>query len=171
MKLAIQVALTIFFVVLAVPAFAGGGGGNCMLIGSWYGYDGSGNAWWMSTADGQNASHGTVNLEVPGSVHFFPGAVAVTELRGQWMRTSGKTYNWTVVGLAVDAAANTLFIGKLSGTDVFGDTCHSMWVTNVVLEVFPPSANIWIDEPMAIDDSFPDHQGFRVNVDLPEQLP
>jgi hypothetical protein len=39
------------------------------------------------------------------------------------------------------------------------------------MEVFPPFANIYTDDPVAVDDSFPDHPGFRIKVDLPALLP
>ena len=46
-----------------------------------------------------------------------------------------------------------------------------MMVTDIVMEVFPPSADIYLDAPIAVDTSFLDHPGFRIKVDKPELLP
>ena len=80
-------------------------------------------------------------------------------------------YAWTVVSFPFDENADTMSIVKLSGTNFIGDNCDTMWITNIVMEVFYPNANIYVDTPFVIDDSFPDHPGFRVKVDLPELLP
>ena len=171
MKFSLRLILAILLLLVAVPAVAGGHKGECKLQGSWYGHDSEGIAWWQSTADGQSASHGTLNLDVPSSVQYFPGAVAVTELKGQWTRTSGNTFDWTVVGYPLDAAANTLFIAKVSGRDIFSEDCDTLLVADIVMEVFLPTANIDTDSPIMVETSFPDHPGYRVKVNLPELLP
>ena len=171
MKFSVPIVLAILVLILAAPAFAGGGKDGCKPMGSWYGYDSEGNAWWTSTIDGQSASHGTSNLEIPGSVAFFPGASGVTELKGQWKRSGPNAYAWTVVAFPFDENAVTLSIVKLSGTNHLGENCDTMWITNIVMEVFYPWDDIYTDTPILVDDSFPDHPGFRVKVDLPELLP
>ena len=154
-----------------IPAVAGDHEGDCKAGGSWYAYDEYGSIWWTATIDGQSASHGTMNLEVPASVNFFDGAFAITEMKGQWMKTSGNSYDWTAVGFPFDEDAASLLIVKVSGSNILGEDCDAMMVTNIVMEVFPPFADIYTDVPDAVDDSFPDHPGFRVKVDLPELMP
>lgn len=171
MKAFLRLTLATVLLLVTIPAIAGGNKDGCKLQGSWYGHDGDGIAWWKSTADGQSASHGTLNLEVPSSVQFFPGAVTVTELKGQWKKTSGNTYDWTVIGYPLDATANTLFIAKVSGRDIMGEDCDTLLVADIVMEVFLPTAKIDLDSPIMIETSFPDHPGYRVKVDLPELLP
>jgi len=121
----------------------------------------------MSTADGQNASHGTFNLEVPGSILFFPGATAVTELRGVWEKTGGNTYEWTAIGFPYDATATTLVIAKLSGKDTIGEDCNTLYATDIVMEIFLPDADLNSDDPISTAP-FPNHEGYRIKVNLPE---
>ena len=168
MKFPIRLLLATVVISFTAPAFAGNGpGGDCKLLGSWIGYDAEGAAWWMSTADGHNASHGTLNLEVPSAWHFLPGTVGVSELRGVWKKTGGKTYDWAVIGIAYDESATTQGIAKLSGKDILGEDCNTVYVTNTILEIFPPDADPNTDTP---DDLlfFPDHAGNRIQVNLPE---
>jgi len=167
MKFTIRLALSVLILMIAAPAFAGGPKGDCKLLGSWLGYDQIGAAWWTSTADGQNASHGTLNLEVPSAWHFLPGAVGVSELRGVWKKTGEMTYDWAVIGIAYDESATTLGIAKVSGKDILGEDCNTVYVINTILEIFPPDADPNTDTP---DDVlfFPDHAGYRIQVNLPE---
>lgn len=154
-----------------IPAVAGDHAGGCKAIGSWYGYDEFGSIWWTSTIDGQSASHGTMNLEIPASVNLFDGSYSITELKGQWSKTGGSTYDWTSVGFPFDENAASLMIVKVSGTNILGEDCDSMMVTDIVMEVFSPFADIYSDTPIAVDTSFLDHPGFRIKVDMPELLP
>jgi len=157
----------VLVLMFAAPTFAGGGhNGDCKLLGSWIGYDSGGSAWWMSTADGQNASHGTLNLEVPGSKLFFTGAFSVTELRGSWVKTGENTYDWTVVGFPYLEDTTTMLLAKLSGVDTLSDDCNTIDVTGVVMELFAPNADINVDAPF-FTDIFPDHTGHRILVNLP----
>ena len=163
MKSLIRLILTAL--IVAVPVFAGAASnGDCNLLGSWVGYDANGAVWWTSTVDGQNASQGTANLETPGAVVFFPGATAVTELKGVWKRTGGNTYDWTYLGFAYDASGTTLTLGKLIGKDTISKDCNTVYVTDVVMEVFMPTANVNTDAPIATVP-FPDHEGHRIQID------
>jgi hypothetical protein len=165
MKTLIRIILTTL--IFAVPVCAGADNNvDCKLIGSWVGYDANGAVWWTSTLDGQNASQGTANLETPGAVAFFPGAAAVTELKGVWKRTGGDTYDWTMLGFAYDAFGTTLTLGKLSGKDTISQDCNTVYVTDVAMEVFLPTADVNTDAPIATVP-FPDHEGHRIQVDLP----
>ena len=168
MKSYIRLFLVTLILIFAVPVSAGNGHkSNCKLLGSWIGYDAVGAAWWMSTADGQNASHGTLNLEVPGSKLFFGGAFSVTELRGSWKKTGENTYDWTVVGFPYLEDTTTMLLAKLSGKDTVSEDCNTIEVTNVVMELFAATADINVDEPFFADD-FPDHEGHRIMINLPE---
>ena len=158
-------------VLPTIPALAGQHEGDCKASGSWYGYDEYGSIWWTSTVDGQSASRGTLNLEIPGSVNFLDSPFSVTEMKGQWIKIGGNAYDWTAVGFPFDENAASLLIVKVSGTNILGEDCDSMMVTNIVMEVFPPTADVYTDTPLAVDTSFVDHPGFRIKVDLPELLP
>jgi hypothetical protein len=161
------IRLMLATLIFTVPLFAGAANrGDCKLFGSWIGYNESG-AWWTTTADGQNASKGTLNLEAPGSVVYFQGATAVTELKGAWKKTGGNTYDWTVLGFPYDASGNTLALAKLSGKDTMSEDCNIIYVTDVVLEVFAPTADVNTDAPLSTG-YFPDHEGHRIQINLPE---
>jgi len=168
MKFLIRLVLATSILMLAAPVIAGDKSGTgCKVLGSWMGYDESGSAWWMSTADGQNASHGTLNLEVPGSVVFFPGATSVTELRGVWEKTGENTFEWTVIGFPYDATAATVVLARLSGRNIINEGCDSEIVQNVVMEVFLPDADLNSDNPFSVS-YFPDHLGYRIKLSSPE---
>ena len=167
MRFFIRPILAILILMFASPVFAGGGHkGDCKLLGSWIGYDADGAAWWMSTADGKNASRGTLNLEVPGSKLFFDGAFSVTELRGSWVKTGKRTYDWTVIGFPYAEDTTTMVLVKFSGTDTVSDDCNTLYATEVVMELFAPNADINVDIPFHSED-FPDHVGHRILVNLP----
>ena len=169
MKFSTRLVLATLILMFAAPVLAGKGArADCKLLGSWIGYDAGGSAWWMSTADGQNASRGTLNLEVPGSVLFFsPPATSVTELRGVWEKTGKKTYDWTVVGFPYDEVAATVVLAKLSGKDTVSEDCNTLYVTDVVMEVFEADADLNSDTPISIETFLP-HEGHRIMLDLPE---
>lgn len=168
MKFFIRLILATSILMFAAPVLSGEKfEADCKLLGSWMGYDASGSAWWTSTADGQSASHGTLNLEVPGSVLFFPGATSVTELRGVWEKTGGNTYEWTVIGFPYDASATTIVLARLSGKNTINEDCDSEIVTDVVMEVFLPDADLNSGIPISTS-LFPDHAGYRIKLDLPE---
>ncbi len=168
MIFSMKALLSILILILVAPALAGEKHErDCKLLGSWIGYDAGGAAWWTTTADGQNAAKGTLNLEAPGSVLFLPGAAAVTEMRGSWVKTGWNTYDWTVVGFSYDAYATTVGLARLSGKDTMSEDCDTVLVSNVVLEYFYPDADLNNDEPYATAN-FPDHAGYRIQLYRPE---
>jgi len=151
---------------------------GCKLYGSWLGYSAStGDAWWMSTVSGQNASAGTVVLEVPGfditlpvgepPEPTFPGAIESTDLRGTWKRIDGNTFAYTVLGIVVDENGTTQYISKLTGTETLIDGCNTMFLENTALQIFLPQADPFEDTALIGPIPFPDHYGFRMKVDLP----
>lgn len=170
MKFPVRLILALVMAVMTVPSFAGNEqGSGCKPLGSWLGYDEFGSAWWMTTTDGQSASHGTVNLEVPGATVFFPGSAGVTEMRGVWEKLGGNQVAWTVVGFAFDANQVTLGLARVSGKSNFSPDCNTEHLSDVLLEAFAPDANLDVDVPLWTMP-LPDHSGFRVTLvtyDLP----
>jgi len=170
MKSYIRPILAILVMLICVPVFADKDEGDgCKPLGSWLGYDQLGSAWWMTTSDGQSASHGTLNLEVPGAIIYFPGAFGVTELRGVWQKAGDDMVAWTVVGFAYDAAGTALALARLSGKSAFSPDCNTETISDTFLEVFAPDANVETDDPIWTAP-FPDHEGHRVKLvtnDLP----
>ena len=180
-------AIAALILMLSVPALASGGLKNqasegpfegCKLLGSWLGYSTStGDAWWMSTASGQNAAGGTLVLEVPGfdvtlpagspPVPTFPNAIAGTDLRGTWVRTGSNSFAYTVLGIAVDEYGATQYISKLTGTETLIDECNTMFLENTALQIFLPMMDPFTDSPIIGPIPFPDHYGYRMKVDLP----
>lgn len=164
MKFATRFIAMMLIALLAVSSSAGDGPGKgCKPLGSWLGYDQDGSVWWMTTADGQNASHGTLNLEVPGSVIFFPGAEGATEMRGVWEKIGDYEIAWTVVGFGYDSNKFTVALARLSGKSKFSWDCNTERLTDVLLEVYTPDANVDIDEP-EWTMAFPDHDGYRIKL-------
>jgi len=170
MKFPTKLVVTLLLAVFAVPAFAGDAQGNgCKPLGSWLGYDAFGSAWWMTTTDGQSASHGTLNLEVPGATVFFPGSAGVTEMRGVWERIGSGQFAWTAVGFAYDASQVTLGLARVSGKSTYSRDCNIEHLSDVFLEAFGPDANLDVDAPLWTMP-LPDHDGYRVQLvtnDLP----
>ena len=161
----------------AAPVLADGQAQDCKLIGSWIGYSGyDGTAWWMSTASGQNADHGTSVLQVPGfdprleiapDVYAFPDAVASGFLQGVWKKTDGRNYAYSLLAIATNADGETLWLGKLAGTQTLLEGCDVMLLEQNTLSIFAPDADPFGDEPLFDPIPFPDHYGYRMHVDLP----
>jgi len=169
MNVYVRPILAVLLMLFCVPVFAAKDDGDgCKPLGSWIGYDQNG-AWWMTTTDGQSASHGTLNLEAPGALVFFPGAFGVTEMRGVWQKYGDDMVAWTVVGFAYDAGGTTLALARLSGKSTFSPDCNTEHLSDVLMEVFGPGANVEVDTP-DWTMTFPDHDGYRINLvtfDLP----
>jgi len=170
MKFPLRLILALLMAAVALPALAGNEQGNgCKPLGSWLGYDAFGSAWWMTTTDGQSASHGTVNLEVPGATAFFPGSAGGTEMRGVWEKLGGNQVAWTVVGFVFDADQVTLALARVSGKSNWSPDCNTEHLSDVLLEAFAPDADLDVDAPLWTTP-LPDHDGHRVKLviyDLP----
>lgn len=137
----------------------------CSPVGSWFGYDPAGTAYWMSTFHGSSSS-GTYELDIPGVdvSPFFYGAVRASTFRGTWTRTSGNTIAFTVIGYALDASGVVLGIAKLSGIDTLIDNCSTLSITNT-LELYGPTVNPFESQGYPI--SLADHYGYRMRVTPP----
>ena len=76
---------------------------------------------------------------------------------------------WTVIGFAYDANRITLGLAQLSGKSTMSTDCNTELISDVLLEVFTPDADVNTDEPLWTME-FPDHYGYRIKLvthDLP----
>lgn len=178
--------LSLAVILLPLAAYANGEGGpggpaepkdGCKPLGSWFGYQPATlEIWWLSTVTGQSASHGAIALEVPGfdptlpveGIPTFPDVVKFSTTRAVWNRTSGNTFEYTGLGIAVDALGQPHYIAKLTGAQTLSDECDTMFVHETFMQIYPPSANPFEDDPVIGPIPFPDHYGYRMEVDLPE---
>ena len=168
MKYLARLFIVTVLVTLSFASYAGKKmTGHCRLFGSWIGYDETGAAWWTTTVDGHSSARGTVILEVPQSVTFYPGATDATKARGIWERTGGNTFNWTVVSIVYDETFTTLYQARVSGKDTIGDDCDTLLVSDIVMELFDPYADLNSGDPIGVM-LFPDHFGYRLKVVSPE---
>lgn len=175
-----SILVGILMLGIAMPSVASAG--FCRYQGTWFGVMGEDNpalAGWMVTVEGRSFFHGTNNLEsttaafdprLPDELGnlSFPNAVALTTLRGNWMRTGNRTFIYTTTGFAVDAFGIPVYAAKLSGTVTLSRDCNSDVITST-LEVYLPQSmkNPFIDEADVVITSFPDVYAFRAYVDLP----
>lgn len=143
---------------------------ECKMLGSWMGYDLDGNGWWLSSAHGQNASHGTMALEPLHAGQYFPPELEIvggTELKGAWQRTGRYTYDWVVIGFMLNAEGANVAIARLSGWSEIGEDCNTMMVNDMVVERFLPNADLATDVPEQVLP-FPPFPGLRISAELPE---
>jgi hypothetical protein len=109
-------------------------------------------------------SSGTITIAYPALdptlFGAFPTAVRVSTLQGVWQRTGGKTFAYTTVGIAVDALGNTLWIGKLAGTETMQPGCGVELVT-ATFSVYAPNANPFEDPALMVLPQA-DHYGYRM---------
>jgi hypothetical protein len=183
--------LSALVMVLTAPAFASNGFKSkghefygpkchCKVLGSWMGYYTidpfpTGDAWWVSTITGQNAEHGISILDIPGfdptitvdGVPTFPDAVKSSALRGVWERTGPYSYAYTLVGFTLDSNGGTQYISKLTGTETLSEDCNTMLLQNTYLQIYLPDADPFSDTPIIGPLYFPDHNGYRMKIDLP----
>ena len=164
MKYLARIFIVTVLVTFSFASYAGNKmTGNCQLFGSWIGYDETGAAWWTTKVDGHSSARGTLVLQVPQSVTFYPGATDATQARGVWERTGGNTFDWTVVSIAFDETFTTLYQARVSGKDTIGDDCDTLYVSDIVMELFDADADLNSDDPIGMM-LFPDHPGHRIKV-------
>lgn len=167
--------------LLALPALAdespgpdGPKGPQCSYIGSWFGYNENGLSW-TSQANGANESRGNAMLEFPGFpldvFGLFPDAVdRARNSKGSWVRTGARSFETTGLGFAWDVNRVTQYIVKVANRVVFEDDCDVMHVESTWVSIFYPHDDPYEDEPVVGPLTFPGHYGYRVRVDLPEEL-
>jgi hypothetical protein len=140
--------------ILAVSPSAFAGNSSCSLLGGWVGYNEQG-AISLFTYDGKSESSGASDVEFPALdptlYGAFPTAVKTTSLRGEWKRTGGNTFDYTLIVLALDDTNQTVGVAKFTGDKVLEDDCTRMVVT-VQMEVYSPDMNPFADDPLGVFD-------------------
>lgn len=135
----------------------------CKLTGAWIGYLGPA-ASWTAIADGVSQSDGTIAITYPAMdatlFGTFQDAVRISSFQGTWVRKGGGKFAYTTVAISVDAAGNTLWVGKLEGTETMQPGCKSELVT-AKFSAYAPDADPFRDEPFFKMD-LPDHYGYRM---------
>jgi hypothetical protein len=156
------VALAALAAISAAPVASPAEGG-CKLTGSWIGYLGP-SASWTAIADGISESHGTIAITYPAMdatlFGTFQSAVRISSFQGTWARKGGGQFAYSTVAIAVDAMGNTLWVGKLSGTETMLPGCGTELVT-AKFAAYAPDANPFTDLPFFTMD-LPDHYGQRI---------
>ena len=135
----------------------------CKLTGSWIGYLGP-SASWTAVADGISQSYGSIVITYPAMdatlFGTFQDAVRVSSFQGTWARKGGGKFAYSTVAIAVDALGNTLWVGKLEGTETMQPGCDTELVT-AKFSAYWPDANPFADTPFFTMD-LPDHYGHRM---------
>lgn len=135
----------------------------CKLTGSWIGYLGS-SASWTAVADGISQSYGSIVITYPGMdatlFGTFQTAVRISSFQGTWARKGGRNFAYATVAIAVDALGNTLWVGKLTGTETMQPGCNKELVT-AKFAAYAPDADPFNDLPFFTMD-LPDHYGYRM---------
>jgi hypothetical protein len=135
----------------------------CKLSGAWIGYLGP-SASWTAIADGISQAYGTITITYPAMdatlFNSFPSAVRISSFQGTWARKGGKQFAYSTVAIAVDALGNTLWVGKLAGTETMQPGCNQELVT-ARFSAYLPDANPFMDVPF-FEMDLPDHYGTRI---------
>lgn len=177
-------------------ALAGDGGKGCSNIGTWFGVgpfppvppqELTPPPWpemfltgWSVTVAGKSSNMGTNIFEYPSfdpTLSMFPvndpedysGAVRLGNMRGNWTRTGGNTFDYTFMGFAFDESNMPVYIAKVSGQVVLINNCQYQFTT-AVMEVFSKYANPFVDPPA---DVIPlgVFYGYRAKVEAPPPVP
>jgi hypothetical protein len=172
--------LVLLGVGMGSPAIADSAGKGCQFQGTWFGFNPDTGALtgWVVTVAGQASHGGTNNLEYPFFDPMlnglFPTATAISTLRGSWVRTGGNTFDYTMIGIAIDATRNPVWIGKLSGHITLSADCNTETIEGTTLELFAPNENPYTGTKMELPFGLPNpisqptHWGFRTSIDFPE---
>ncbi|MDJ0813372.1 MAG: hypothetical protein QNJ23_06570 [Woeseiaceae bacterium] len=149
--------VAILMLGLAIPGVASAGFFNwgCKYQGTWFGVvseDIPALAGWMVTVEGGSYFYGTNNLEstfpafdprlpnpmAPGTF-VFEDAVALSTMRGNWMRTGFNTFIYTTTGFGLDANGVPLYVAQLNGNITLSEDCQRDVITGT-LKVFVPAS-------------------------------
>jgi hypothetical protein len=154
MKTKIISSILSCLLMLAVSPSAFAGKSSCSLLGGWVGYDELG-ATALITYDGKSESYGASDGDFPALdptlYGAFPTAVKTTSLRGEWKRTGGNTFDYTLIVLAMNDANQTVGLAKFTGDKVVEEDCTRM-VVSVQMEVYLPNMNPFGDDPLGVFD-------------------
>jgi hypothetical protein len=159
-------------VLLAFPIAASGK--ECGYIGSWLGYDSSGELYWLSQSQGMSSSHGTTLIEVPGFDFSFGGLFDVANytgnLKGTWVRTGGRTYSTKGHAIATDSSGAAVYAMQLACDISLENDCDVLEVLGCEMTFYVPDPAtdpipIWNRDPDLGPFYFPPHNGYRIKVD------
>lgn len=174
-------------------ALADGGGEGCSNIGTWFGvapfppdqmpppsvvippppWDVTYLTGWVASALGKSNNEGTNIFEYPIfdptlGIEDPPFSLAARlgDMRGNWKRTGGNTFDYTFMGFAFDASNMPVYIAKVSGQVTLLIECQYQHTT-AVMEVFLPFMSPFHDSgPIAVIP-LGEFYGYRAKVDLP----
>ena len=157
------VALAAFAAIAATPVTSADSA--CKLTGSWIGYLGP-SASWTAVADGISQSFGSIVITYPAMdatlSGTFPLAVRISSFQGTWARKGGRNFAYSTIAIAVDAQGNTLWVGKLEGTETLQPGCNKELVT-AKFSAYAPDADPFVDTAFFTQD-LPDHYGNRMPI-------
>jgi len=159
-KLLVTVAAV---VTLCAAPLAFAADSACKLTGAWLGYLGPG-ASWTAIADGVSNANGSITITYPAMdatlFGTFTEAVRISSFQGTWERRGGQSYAYSTVAIAVDGLGNTLWVGKLYGTETMQPGCDVELVT-AKFAAYAPDADPFTGVPFFAMD-LPDHYGHRM---------
>lgn len=145
-------------------------GRRCSQIGTWFGVaspDDTTLTGVFYTAIGKSEKRGTNILEqanVDATLGgFFPTAARTSSLRGNWHRTGKRTFVYTLMGYAVDAANQMVGIVRFRGDVTQTRDCQFEFITAMV-DVYYPHMDPFRDEPY-VTFPFPGQWGKRAQVE------
>jgi hypothetical protein len=168
-------------------------GKGCSNIGTWFGvapfppgqmppptveippppWDATYLTGWVASAFGKSSNEGTnifdspmfdptLGIEQPP----FSLAVRLGDMRGNWKRTGGNTFDYTFTGFAYDASNMPVYIAKVSGQVILFEECQYQHTT-AIMEVFLPFMSPFHGSgPIAVIP-LGEFYGYRAKVDLP----
>lgn len=123
--------------LLPLAATAEDEGKGCTFDGTWYGVEAPDDlrlTGWMNSMSGKSANKGIAALEFPTFDHklfgLYPEAEYFSAMRGTWVRTSGNSFAYTMIGMATAADGITpVWIGKIYGNSTLSDDCSTETIT------------------------------------------
>ena len=190
------VSILLLGLALPGAALAGGGEKGCSNLGTWFGvapfipdptslpveiptppWDVMYMTGWSVTVTGKSSNEGTNLFEYPNFnpkispdlavIPPFMYAERIGNMRGNWKRTGGNTFDYTFMGFAYDGENNPAYIAKISGQVVLVADCQYQYTT-AIMEVFLPDMNPFHDAPY-MDLAIPlgEFYGYRAKVVSP----
>lgn len=133
---------------------AAASGRDCSPLGTWFGVVGPEShvlTGWMSSNAGQSSNEGTISFESrtfdPTLGGNFPDAVPGGGDKGVWKRTSGNTFDYSFMGIAVDSSNAIVYIGKTSGTITMLADCRTQEIT-ATMAIYLPGDDPFDGDPL-----------------------
>jgi hypothetical protein len=157
---------------------ADGGGKNCSNQGTWFGVADPTQGdmtltGWIVSVTGMSSNKGLNVIEWPDfdatlGLDFppFDQAHHISNMRGVWERTGGKTFNYSFTGFAYNDSNERVYIATVSGHVTLVDDCNYEYIT-AYMEVFAPGDNPFLADPIFFTP-LPDHWGQRAPLAFPD---